>query len=713
MKTSKIKEIKLIFLLAIALVIFISLFTFKPQDIRFLTSSPNPAKDNVVGFVGAYLAYALRFLMGSGAYIIPVFISFLGIMSLAEEREQKNIFRIIGAAFLFLAVSSILSMTGSTDLVYRFGRGGIIGLLFSDFLLKYLGAAGAIIAIAVLLLLSIIVTTDFLIFSFISWLASALKSLLKKTKSGLSDKIKPKAFTKIRPATDILPRKIPEIKISQEPRIAQKLNSARPEPKVAEKPKEKKPALYDKPYEFPPLDLLDSPPPVEEREIKEDLNENSRILEDTLRDFGIETKVVEVNKGPVITRYELQPASGVRVDRITSLSDNIALTMKSVNVRVVAPIPGKGTVGVEVPNLKGTLVYLKEILQSKEFKKTSSKLKLALGKEISGKPIIADLDKMPHLLIAGATGSGKTVCLNGVITALLYNAAPEDLKFLMIDPKRVELAYFDNLPHLVAPVVKDAKKAAHALEWVTGEMDKRFDMFAAASVRNIEGYNAIQKSEKLPKLPYIIVVIDELHDLMLVAQQDVESIITRIAQLSRAVGIHMIIATQRPSVDVITGVIKANLPARISFKVASKVDSRTVIDMNGAEKLLGMGDMLFIEPGNPKPVRAQGSLVSDEEILRVTEFIKSQRKPDFVDDILKVDEKTQYKRFEKDEVYDEAVRLVIQTKQASVSMLQRRLGVGYTRAARLIDMMEDSGVVGSYQGSKPREILIEKIEDLA
>jgi len=712
-KTSKIKEIKLIFLLAIALVIFISLFTFKPQDIRFLTSSPNPAKDNVVGFVGAYLAYALRFLMGSGAYIIPVFISFLGIMSLAEEREQKNIFRIIGAAFLFLAVSSILSMTGSTDLVYRFGRGGIIGLLFSDFLLKYLGAAGAIIAIAVLLLLSIIVTTDFLIFSFISWLASALKSLLKKTKSGLSDKIKPKAFTKIRPATDILPRKIPEIKISQEPRIAQKLNSARPEPKVAEKPKEKKPALYDKPYEFPPLDLLDSPPPVEEREIKEDLNENSRILEDTLRDFGIETKVVEVNKGPVITRYELQPASGVRVDRITSLSDNIALTMKSVNVRVVAPIPGKGTVGVEVPNLKGTLVYLKEILQSKEFKKTSSKLKLALGKEISGKPIIADLDKMPHLLIAGATGSGKTVCLNGVITALLYNAAPEDLKFLMIDPKRVELAYFDNLPHLVAPVVKDAKKAAHALEWVTGEMDKRFDMFAAASVRNIEGYNAIQKSEKLPKLPYIIVVIDELHDLMLVAQQDVESIITRIAQLSRAVGIHMIIATQRPSVDVITGVIKANLPARISFKVASKVDSRTVIDMNGAEKLLGMGDMLFIEPGNPKPVRAQGSLVSDEEILRVTEFIKSQRKPDFVDDILKVDEKTQYKRFEKDEVYDEAVRLVIQTKQASVSMLQRRLGVGYTRAARLIDMMEDSGVVGSYQGSKPREILIEKIEDLA
>ncbi len=457
---------------------------------------------------------------------------------------------------------------------------------------------------------------------------------------------------------------------------------------------------------LPGLDLLDNPPPMESRRIKDDLEGNARILEETLMDFDIEAKVVEINKGPVITRYELEPAPGVKLHRITSLGDNIALAMKAQSVRIVAPIPGKGTIGFEVPNSSSSLVYLKDVLDSKEYREPQSKLKLALGKDIAGTPVIADLASMPHLLIAGATGSGKTVCVNTIITTILYNATPDEVKFIMIDPKRVELAVFNDMPHLLSPVVTDAKKVASTLDWVVSEMDSRYELFAKVGVRNITLYN--EKFGKEPKggLPYIVIVIDELADLMMVAQADVEGAITRLAQLSRAVGIHIIIATQRPSVDVITGVIKANFPARISFKVASKVDSRTVLDINGADKLLGRGDMLFVEPGASKPVRAQCSLISDKEIERITNFIKAQRGPEYVNGILDVQKKTAFKKFDKDEVYDEAVRLILESRQASVSVLQRRLGLGYTRAARLIDMMEDEGLVGPYQGSKPRDILV-------
>jgi len=720
MKITKASEIKLIFSLAIALVILISLLTFDPGDIKFLTSSLNVSRNNIAGFVGAYLAWFCLFLMGYGAYVIPVFIALWGVMALTDEKPRKFYLRIFGAAFSILAISSILSLVGLQEAVYRFQKGGIIGLAFSDFLIKYLGTAGTLIVITVLFLLSFLITTDFLIFSFAGWFLKLVKSIGKNTKSILSNvpskltvKRAPSAKEKapsvrLRPQVQPKPDKLKEsaaAKLKPEPR--------RPENKKVEDEKSKapkKPVIYDKPYEFPSLDLIKSPPPIEEREIKEDFEENSRILEETLSDFGVEAKVVDISQGPVVTRYELQPASGVKVHKITSLSDNIALAMKAVSIRIVAPVPGKGTIGVEVPNTKTSIVYLKELLESKEYKSSDSKLKLALGKDISGVPLITDLDDMPHLLIAGTTGSGKTVCVNTIITTLLYNASPEELKFIMIDPKKVELALFNNIPHLLAPVVTDNKKAAHILSWVLNEMDRRFSLFTELGVKNISSYKERMKGEKLPPLPYIVVIIDELHNLMLVAQQEVEATITKIAQLSRAVGIHVIIATQRPSVDVITGVIKANLPARISFKVASKVDSRTVLDMNGAEKLLGRGDMLFIEPGNPKPVRARGGLVSDEEINKVTNFIKAQREPEFEDSITKIEPKTQYKQFEKDEIYDEAKKLVRQTKQASVSMLQRRLGVGYTRAARLIDMMEDEGVVGPYQGSKPREILIDSEE---
>ena len=727
MKTSRTNEIKLIFAVAIAFVIFISLLTFKQTDIRFLTSSPNLAKQNVVGFAGAYLAWFFLFLMGRSAYVIPVLIALWGVVRLFEEKPKKFYLRIFGALFLVLAVSSIFSLLGAEEITLRFQRGGIIGLIFSNFLLKYLGTVGTFIAILVFFLLSLIIATDFLIFPFLAWLPAAFKSLTKSVGKAVSGIMKRKSAGKGISKKESLQPSL-RVKASAEP-------SATPaflQPKKVESLKDKiigvkkevkepampagggaevtgpKTAVTEKrPYNFPTLDLLKNPPPIEEREISEDLDTNSRILEETLDDFGIEAKVVGVSKGPVITRYELKPARGVTINRITALSDNIALTMKAISIRVVAPIPGKGTVGVEVPNTKSTFVYLREILESKEYKEKHSKLKLALGKDISGTPIVTDLGDMPHLLIAGTTGSGKTVCVNTIITTLLYNASPDELRFLMVDPKRVELAAFNNLPHLLAPVVTDSKKVSHSLDWVVNEMDQRFDLFSKVGVRNIDGYNKKANAENLATLPYIVVIIDELADLMLVAQQEVENMITRLAQLSRAVGIHMIIATQRPSVDVITGVIKANFPARISFKVASKVDSRTVIDKNGAEKLLGKGDMLFIEPGNTKPIRAQGCLVSDEAIADIASFIKAQRKPEYAEDMLKPEKKASYRKFDKDEVYDEAVKLVIQTKQASVSMLQRRLGVGYTRAARLIDMMEDERIVGPYQGSKPREILLE------
>lgn len=723
MKISKVNEIKLIFLFSLGLVIFISLLTFDPNDISLLTTSPNISKANIVGSAGAYLAWVLLLLMGKSSFVIPIFLVLSGLMFFFEEQTVKKAYvRAFGAVFLILAITSLFSLIGSGQDIHKFHNGGIFGLMFSDFLLKYLGTAGTLIVITLLFVLSLLITTNFLVLPFIGWLFKSFKSVAKGARllpSGIAKagSLLRKGVQKKEPfpsevkiKTTVQPSK-KEIAKEAVERIfkPKEAKSLKEKPEEAPMPEAKKPIVYQTPYQLPSLDLLSSPPPIEEREIKENLDENSRILEETLKDFDIEAKVVDVSKGPVITRYELEPARGVTINRITALSDNIALTMKAMSVRILAPVPGKGTVGVEVPNAKSTFVYLKEILEAEEYKKSDSKLKLAIGKDISGRPIVTDLDDMPHLLIAGTTGSGKTVCVNSIITALLFNTSPEELKFLMVDPKKVELVGFNDLPHLLAPVVTEAKKAAHALNWVVNEMERRLNIFTKISVRNIKAYKKKEESDNLEPLPYIIVIIDELADLMMVAQQEVEDLITRIAQLSRAAGIHMIIATQRPSVNVITGVIKANLPARISFKVPSMADSRTVLDVNGAEKLLGKGDLLFIEPGNPKIIRAQGALVSDESIARVTDFIKAQRKPEFVEEIIKNEHKTQFKKFEKDEVYDEAVKLVIQTKQASVSMLQRRLGVGYTRAARLVDMMEDEGIIGPYQGSKPRDILIDNI----
>lgn len=709
MNKTKWNEIQAILLFAAALLILISFITFDYSDLGLFTSKVNHPVRNFAGLFGAYLGTIVFFTMGMSAYCLPILILVWAIARFSGITPQKLYFKVFGTFFLVLASSAIFSMIGQGDNSLRFSLGGIVGLIFSDFLIRYLGPVGAVIVIIVLFLLSVLLATEFLLIPFLTTLARKVRNfiLAMKDRGSVIRKREAPAPTVKKYTQPAMPMREKESPRAM-PGVNVPANVVLRDPPAAE---ERRATLAEQRlFTLPGLDLLDSPPPLEQRKIDDDFEANTKILEETLADFDIEAKVVAFNKGPVITRYELEPAPGVKIHRITSLSDNIALAMKAQSVRIVAPIPGKGTIGVEVPNSSSAIVYLKEVLESKEYKSSKSKLKLALGKDIAGAPVIADLATMPHLLIAGATGSGKTVCINSLIMSMLFNSTPEDVKFIMIDPKRVELAIFNNMPHLLAPVVTDHRKVASALDWVVNEMDSRYELLAKSGVRNIDLYNEKYGSQRTAKLPYIVLIIDELADLMMIAQAEVESAITRLAQLSRAVGIHIMLATQRPSVDVITGVIKANFPARISFKVASKVDSRTVLDMNGADKLLGRGDMLFIEPGASRPVRAQCSLISDKEIEKITDFIRSQRAPEYIEKIFEAHKKTAFKKFNKDDFYEEAVRTVLETGQASVSMLQRRLGLGYARAARIIDTMEAEGIVGRSQGSKPREVLI-KLEE--
>ncbi|MDD4879143.1 MAG: DNA translocase FtsK 4TM domain-containing protein [Candidatus Omnitrophica bacterium] len=744
MKQERINEIWGVLLFALSVLVFVSLVTYDPNDLRIFTSNPNVYTHNYAGIIGAYVAMALFSFVGFSAYIIPALTLTWSLGKFLNKVPQKFYFKFLGTCFLFIASSALLSLACSPqNSAVKVHWGGLLGLFFSDFFVRYLGPAGAWIMVIVLGALSILLATELLIFPIVMSLVSAgsgLFSMLFKKKPGQAKEKrieKPEAQSPLRRSFEQIKAEIAKGKEAKEKSAVNGAKAAKEEPKVlAEerttiidikkiiKKEEPKPAqvkvvkqvIGD--YKLPDMNLLDSPPPLEERKISEDLDASAKVLEDTLADFGIEVKITAVERGPVITRYELEPAPGVKVTKITSLSDDIALAMKAQSVRIVAPIPGKARVGVEVPNSSSSLVYLKEILQSSEFQNSKSKLTLALGKDIAGTPVVADLGEMPHMLIAGTTGSGKTVCVNSIISSMLFNASPDEVKFLMVDPKMVELAMFNGLPHLLCPVVTDHKKVSGALNWVVSEMDSRYRLFARLSVRNIEFFHEklskgeFKDQEEVPEvLPYIVVIIDELADLMLVAPQEVENAITRLSQLSRAVGIHIILATQRPSVDVVTGVIKANFPARISFKVASKVDSRTVLDMNGADKLLGKGDMLFMRPGDAKPTRAQACLVKDREIERVISFIKQQRTAEYDEEIQKEQEKKSHgKTYEKDEMYEEAVRMVLETKQASVSMLQRRLGLGYTRAARLVDTMEAEGIVGPYNGSKPRDILIDTME---
>ncbi|HNX80935.1 MAG TPA: DNA translocase FtsK [Candidatus Omnitrophota bacterium] len=719
MKERRLNEIKGVILIAAGLIVLASLVSFDPFDLSFYTSHPNFPAHNWIRTFGAYFAGAILFLFGWAGYLIPVFILFLGVRIFRHDIPDLRVPRMVGLLVLIVSVSSLVGMFNSSNNALSFSYGGILGYAISTFVSTYFGKLGGFIVFVTLILLSLALVTEVLISTLLMHATSKVKDMAEPL-SGLG-RTGGKPFNRRQPKEDQEPK---QEKISLMAQMKAKIQEAVHKPGMEEeKPRiqikdhlkekngEEKPKPKERPkevnigdYRLPTIDLLEDAPAV--KQVAEDLEGNARVLEETFSDFGISVKVTDIERGPVITRYELEPAPGVKVARIVSFEDDLALAMKAQSVRIIAPIPGKARVGVEVPNSHSVSVYLKDVLASEEFTSSKSKLTLAMGKDIAGHPVVADLGDMPHLLVAGTTGSGKTVCINTLIMSLLMRNSPNELKLLMVDPKKVEMAHYNGLPHLICPVVTDAKKASAALGWVVNEMQERYDLLQQAVARNITQYN--QKREK-DKLPYIVVVIDEMADLMMVSRDQIESAITRLAQLARAVGIHLIMATQRPSVDVITGVIKANFPARISFKVASKVDSRTVLDANGADKLLGKGDLLFMNPGDEKLTRAQGAWVKDREIEALVDFIKAQAQPVYNDAILEEQQKSaQGETGEKDELYDEAVRVVLESNQASVSILQRKMRLSHTRAARLIDAMEAEGIVGPFEGSKPRRIVIDR-----
>ena len=488
---------------------------------------------------------------------------------------------------------------------------------------------------------------------------------------------------------------------------------------------DKEPAVPEIIYELPPLDCLDKPKLNSNSGSAEELRQRGETIVKTLKSFGVGTRIVDICQSPSVTRFELQPDPGVKISKITALSDDIAMNLAAYGVRIEAPIPNKNAVGIEVPNAEKAMVTLREILESPSFQNSKSRLNVALGRDIQGEATCADLAKMPHLLVAGTTGSGKSVCLNTMIVSLLYNAKPDEVKLIMIDPKKVEFTVYRSIPHLLVPVVADPRKAAGALSWAVAEMDKRYALFAEKGVRNLQGYNNYALSEGIPKMPQIVIIIDELSDLMMAASNEVEDSICRLAQKARAAGMHLIVATQRPSVDVITGLIKANIPSRIAFAVKSQIDSRTIIDTQGAEKLLGNGDMLYCPVGLSKPVRVQGSYVSDDEIERVIDFVTSQGEVKYDDAVMQEIELKAAQDGKKkasavdtdnvgsggdydDEMFPKAVEVVVEAGMASTTLLQRKLKLGYARAARIVDELSEKGIIGPFEGSKPRKVLITK-----
>ncbi len=700
------------------------------------------------GLLGNYMSRGYYFLVGSGSYILPLLFVYWGIQ-LIRSKNIKFSTKFLGLVISFIAIISIIDLNNGVSFYLNTSEnaaGGIIGSAITYFLVELFAINGAYIILTVLLLVGVLLMFDLFlhnIFQKTKALIISLNDSIKKIKekiisffSNLSfgrfnifakfkEKRKNKqSKNKIHSDKDDLEDSREEIlkdknnkknKKTKEKKIENKNQKKKSAVKVEENKeitedfdisKDQSKDIKDQgekhgDYTLPGISLLN-----DSGKKRAKLANKSELLEETLNSFGVKAKVINVNHGPTITRYEIQPATGVKVSKIVNLSDDIALALAARDVRIEAPIPGKAAVGIEVPHGNDITVSFRDVVVSEEFQKAEDTLTLALGKGIDGDTAVFNLAKMPHLLVAGATGSGKSVCINTLISSILYRADPEEVKLLLVDPKKVELNIYQGLPHLITPVVTDPKKAANVLKLVVEEMENRYDLFSETGSRGIESYNK-QVDDPEDKMPYIVVIIDELSDLMMVAANEVEDNICRLAQMSRAAGIHLIIATQRPSVDVITGLIKANIPSRISFAVSSATDSRTILDMGGAEKLLGKGDMLFAPVGMQKPQRIQGAFLTDQEISKITNFVKDQAKAEYKiekDDIKEVELSIDD---EQDELYEEAVKLVVKYR-ASISMLQRRLHIGHSRAARLIDSMEEDGIVGPYAGSKPREVLVEE-----
>ena len=732
-----VREVVIFALLIAAVYLFIALFTYHPDDPGWSHSVKVEQVHNRAGEIGAWIADVLLYVFGYFGYIIPVLFLISG-WRLFLSRKAKQPFNQL--LFSLHGIGIVLALVGGCAIAWMHfyagdalphevrGAGGILGDAIGNIALEATGSTGSTLVLLAMFMIGLTLYTG------LSWLTVIDKtgqfslntvSYLRHTLLSFKEKSQGRKARKDREHVFKREQEIEETRMP--PVIEPKLPEVKPGIRAV---KEKQESLFEMPADsvLPPLNLLDEPPPAKGGYSKEALEAMSRQVEMKLKDFGITVEVVAVHPGPVITRFELDPAPGVKGSQISNLA--------KVSVRVVDVIPGKPYIGLEIPNENRELVTLGEILNTQEYETIKSPLVLALGKDISGKPSVTDLAKMPHLLVAGTTGAGKSVALNAMILSLLYKSMSSDVRLIMIDPKMLELSVYEGIPNLLAPVVTDMKEAANALRWCVAEMERRYKLMAALGVRNIGGYNkkvsdALQKGKPIPdplyqpiseddeppyleKLPYIVVIIDELADMMMTVGKKVEELIARLAQKARAAGVHLILATQRPSVDVITGLIKANVPSRIAFQVSSKVDSRTILDQMGAENLLGHGDMLFLAPGTSIPERVHGAFVSDNEVHKVVENLKSRGgEPDYIDDILRGPSEggaeaipgLDAPRDDMDPLYDEAVRIVTETRKASISYIQRRLKIGYNRAARIVEEMETSGLVGPLESNGSREVL--------
>jgi S-DNA-T family DNA segregation ATPase FtsK/SpoIIIE len=746
----RISEFVGVALFALALIWLISLVTHDATDpVWFFTTEASHPPANFVGRVGAFLSELSFQLLGYAAYLIPAAIAVAGWHYFWCQTPDAAYTKLTGAAMLFGCSSAFLSLVfGSTEVSGKtFYAGGSIGRAFGLLMSEYLNRTGSLIVLLTMMMLAVILSTQF---SFgrmfetatansqnlsargVGWLrawierrrkdaarreviAKHAKPVVAAPKSGRApegdvEDVPGRSAKPIEPDTPLPARASPPV-------VRKKAETPAPLP-LAEDPKPAAPKKRGA-FTLPPVSLLDAP--KAERKIDErELMDAAHLLAEKCREFAVEGQVAQIHPGPVVTTFEFKPEAGVKYSKVTGLADDLCLAMQAESV-LIDRIPGKSTVGIQIPNPNREAISLRELLESDAYQRSTSKLTLALGKTIHGEPYVTDLATMPHLLIAGSTGTGKSVGLNAMLTSILYRATPDDVRMIMIDPKRLELGMYEEIPHLLSPVVVDPKKAANALRWAVREMEERYKTLAAEGVRNIDQYNRNvrmvltergNQDEDAPKpLPFIVVVIDELADLMMVASNEVEESIARLAQMARAVGIHLILATQRPSVDVITGLIKANLPSRISFRVSSKIDSRTILDGNGAEQLLGKGDMLFLPPASSRSIRLHGPYISEQESARLASFLRKQGKPVFDDSITAEEEGKSGPgglEFEKDDLYDEAARIVVSSGQVSISYLQRKLRIGFSRAARLVDMMEAEGLVSPGAGGKPREVLVDR-----
>jgi len=716
----------IIIAIALSVMFGMAIFSHNPEDPSFSTiviRKTDPEVHNLLGKFGSYLSDWIISYTGLSAVLLPIMV-FMICFQFYQFRNTKGLRGykfILNLFFMIITVTSISGLSSlyfEHDLLYSTKpSGGIIGLFIKEIVLPFFGKIGTLI----ILLSSLIISLSFLLkFSFIDLfinIASLAKNAVRKeakedgddmglAEDDYSEALKPENKDIIENNDDFIIRK-PELD-EENDTTRKKEHKSSPVDQILHITKDSKKSL--KSYSVPD-NLLNDPEKSDTAESIQELKLKGKILEEKLLDFGVQGKVKEIQPGPIVTLYEFEPAPGVKISKIAGLENDLALAMSALSVRIIAPIPGKSVIGIELPNKKRSTVYIKELITSKEFKESSANLAIILGKDISGKPYITDLTKMPHLLIAGTTGSGKSVAVNTIICSLLYRCPPDYVKFALIDPKMVELNVYDGIPHLAAPVVVDPQKASKLLKNVVTEMESRYATLAEHKVRNIESYNKIaEKNPELSLMPYLVVIVDEFADLMIVAGKEVEQSIIRIAQMARAVGIHLILATQRPSVNVITGIIKANMPARLSFRVSSKTDSRTVLDQNGAEMLLGKGDSLFIPPGSSDPVRIHGCYVDESEVLRVVEYLKQYGEPEFNEELVVFETQESEESFDEeelDEKYYEALELVKSKGVASISMIQRYLKIGYNRAARIMEIMEKQGVVGPSDGtSRPRDVLI-------